>query len=306
MKKTTLVLFAIITMALVNCPQPSSGGSNAEPVTPQNPALIPEAQKWQYIQENLAAGVELSAERPYPGVLSEKEVLLKAVDYAIGEGAGDPSYYLYEITPELLTAKIAKPVLVHNLYEGAANEYFLTAVDDEGTVWLQVLVNSSADAGQEGFEKLRIFSMLNDPQYSYHMITKAEAVNLFASAFAGKQISEPVLISGLLLNNYISPPIGETLWYTTVRNSASDTNYEEYILQPGVIGWQNISGGISNLAALNDYYACGSYLNWNRMAKLDTPLRILDIIEAGRNASGELKFAPITTPNVKFTPVPLQ
>lgn len=311
MKKTTLVLFAIITMALVNCPQPS-GGSVSENIPPETTNLPikakePDAEKVKFIGENLAPGVELSEQKPFPGVLSEKDIMLKAADRVIQENALDPSYYLYEQVPELLYAKLEAPILVHDIYNGTANEYLLLAVNDNGKMLLEVSVNSVNSTSLENWEKYRSWVPSNrPPEYTYHRITKREAQNLFQNTFTGKHISEPVAISGIYLDGSSGPLQNTVFWYTTVRNNVNDAEYEGYILGSRVIGWETISGGLSNLVALNTEDSCDLFLDWNRMAKLDTPLRILETIEAGRNTSGDIKFTPITTENVKYTPVPLR
>jgi hypothetical protein len=70
-------------------------------------------EKWAIIQANMAPNVSVSAERPLPNVLSEKEILLKATDALAKEGAFDPSRYEYKENPALLAAKIETPILLY-------------------------------------------------------------------------------------------------------------------------------------------------------------------------------------------------
>ena len=65
-----------------------------------------------------------------------------------------------------------------------------------------------------------------------------------------------------------------TFWYFTVSETARSAAGEagEYILDPFILGYRSISGGVSNRAVLNQ---TGSFhLDGFRMAKLDTPIRL--------------------------------
>jgi hypothetical protein len=130
------------------------------------------AETWAAIQQNMAPGADASSARPFSDVLSEQEVLLKAVDYAHKIGALDRAYYVYQENPALLTAKIESPLLLYNVSTGTTNAYLLTAVDTDGTTLINVYVRSAVDADIDSFEIFRIKSLVNMPEYSVHYITK--------------------------------------------------------------------------------------------------------------------------------------
>jgi hypothetical protein len=262
---------------------------------------------WEIIQKDLAPGAEVSKERPFSDVLSEQEVLLKAVDYAGKIGAGDPSYYLYQEIPALLTAKIETPILLHFVPTGTTSSYLLTAVDTDGTMLMSVWVNSSPDADMDSFELLRAFGLVNMPEHSTHHITKREAIHLSKRQFPDKQVSDPIAVLGLHLED--SPHSGNhAFWYFTVSDTSQSVSDmpEEYIISSIIDGWKNISGGLSNLSAISSGAGGSPHLKWNRMAKLETPLRIFERIEAARNDGGAAEFTPDPVTKVKYTPIPLQ
>lgn len=58
-----------------------------------------------HIQPYMVEGVELSAERPAPHLLSEQEVMIRAAQAMAREGYLDPAHPIYEEVPELATAK---------------------------------------------------------------------------------------------------------------------------------------------------------------------------------------------------------
>ena len=270
------------------------------------------AETWEAVQQAMVPGADASSERPYTDVLSEKEVLLKAVDYALKEGALNSSYYIYQENPALLTAKIETPVLLHFIPTGTTNAYLLTAVDTDGANLANFFVNASADTDINSFEFTREVSTENIPdEQSAHRITKREAVRLIKNQFPDKQVSEPIALSGLRLEDSPYSNYG-IYWYFTVNDesrSAGGTS-EEYIIASEINGWKSIAGGLANRAAISGGSGGSPYLNWNRMARLDTPLRLFDKIEAARSANEGRAAAPDPSAKpiekVKFTPVPLR
>ena len=265
-------------------------------------------ETWEVIQQSMAPGAEVCSERPFSDVLSEQEILLKAVNYAHKIGAFNPAYYVYQENPALLTAKLETPVLIYYVPTGTANSYSLTAVDTDGTDLMTVYVSSSVDTDINSFEHLRIIGLVNIPEQSVHRMTKREAVHLMKSQFPDNQISDPIALSGLYLED--SPySNNHVFWYFTVddSNRSIAEASEEYIIASEIVGWKKISGGLSNRAAINSGDGGSPHLNWNRMAKLETPLRIFERIEAARAARGA-SFSPSMYPmeTIGFTPVPLK
>jgi hypothetical protein len=260
-------------------------------------------EKLEILQEYfMVPDAPVSNERPLPDVLSEQEVLLKAVDYAVAEGVLEPSFYAYEETPELMYAKVEVPILITNAATGVPDAYMLTAVDDKGSLLAEVIVNCATVTNGEKFEYERGFAISN---LSSHRITKQETVDLIQSQFPGSTISEPMMIGNLRLEDNPYSNRG-FFWYFTVDDnarSAADTG-EEYIIEASIFGYRSIPGGVSNRAAIN---RGRTNLSGYRMAKLDTPIRLFNKLNAAR-AAGGASVAPPTEPRepVGFTPVELK
>jgi hypothetical protein len=123
-------------------------------------------EKWEIIQNYMVPGAPVSSERPLPNVLSEQEVLLKAMDFAIEEGALDTSYYAYQNYPALLNAKIETPILVTNARSGEPDSYLLTAVDADGLLLADVGVNSALNAKDTEFVGVFGFARDNSSNHS--------------------------------------------------------------------------------------------------------------------------------------------
>jgi hypothetical protein len=293
MKK--LIFYACIAIVLTSCGQKPTvfeGSTSAE--------------KWEVIQDYIVPGAPVSNTRPLPNVLSEQEVLLKAMDYALDEGALDASYFEYQNNPALLSAKIETPILITDAASGMPSSYTLTAVDDDGVFLMRVSVNASLNSSDAEFEYVRGSAI---PDTSNHYITKREAAELIQSQFQDSAVSEPMAITNLRLDD---DPYSHMFffWYFTVSGGErSAAGYaDEYIIASAIPGYTSIPGGVSNRAAID--YAGGRgnfHLNGYRMAKLSKPLRLFEKLETARSAGGAL-FAPSTYPaeSVGFTPVPLK
>jgi hypothetical protein len=280
----------------------------------QAPVIVTEnrtpEEKWEIMQEDyIVHDAPISDERPLPNVLSEQEVLLKAADLAVKEGVLDPSYYAYQETPALMTAKIETPILVTDGVTGDPNMYLLTAVDDAGVLLATLYVKSDAGTNDAEFELGRGFAIPNTPG---HYITKREAEEVIQSQFPEGEVSEPMAVSNLRLGEDPHSHRG-IFWYFTVdepesTRSATGTA-EEYILAADIFGYRPISGGLSSNRAVIDVGQGGGsfYLDGYRMAKLNTPLRLFNKLNAARSAGGA-SFSPSVYPTekVSFTPVPLK
>jgi hypothetical protein len=294
MKK--LIFYIFITISFVSCGQKQTvfeSGTSAE--------------KWEIIQDSMVPGALVSSERPLPNVLSEKEVLLKATDYAIVIGALDPSYYAYQNYPALLSAKIETPILITDAESGEPDSYLLVVVDDDGVLLAEVFVNSAINASNTEFEFGRGFAI---PNTLHHYITKKEAAELIQSQFPDGAVSEPMAITNLRLDD---DPYSHMFffWYFTVNDnarSAADATTDEYIIASAVPGYTGIPGGVSNRAAIDFAGQRGDFhLKGYRMAKLNKPLHLFDKFETARSVGGA-SFAPSSYPteSVGITPVPLK
>ena len=123
------------------------------------------------------------------------------------------------------------PVLIYYVPTGTANSYSLTAVDTDGTDLMTVYVSSSVDTDINSFEHLRIIGLVNIPEQSVHRMTKREDVHLMKSQFPDNQISDPIALSGLYLED--SPySNNHVFWYFTVddSNRSIAEASEEYII----------------------------------------------------------------------------
>jgi hypothetical protein len=294
MKK--LIFYALIVTVLTSCGQKTTVFENST-----------SEEKWKILQDYyMVPGATASNERTLPNVLSEQEVLLKAADAAIKEGVLDPTYYMYQEIPALMDAKIETPILITDSVSGNPNMYMLTAVDDAGVLLAEIYVNSASVTNDADFELGRGFAI---PNTSYHYITKREATDLIREEFQNRVVSEPMAVYNLRLGD--DPHSHRAIfWYFTVDENtrdAIDNNSEEYILAAGIFGYSSIIGGISNRAAINLGPGGSPHLNGYRLAKLDTPLRLNDKLNAAR-AAGGVAFSPSVYPNesITFTPVPLK
>jgi hypothetical protein len=128
------------------------------------------------------------------------------------------------------------------------------------------------------------------------------------SQFPDKQVSEPIAVTGLHLEDSRYSQSHGLFWYFTVSdNSRSSSGIpEEYIIDSRIIGWKTIAGGLSNRAAISTGDGGSPYLNWNRMARVDTPLRIFERVEEARSTNGSTKFMANPIESVAYTPVPLK
>jgi hypothetical protein len=263
-------------------------------------------EKWAIIQDNMVPNVSVSTERPLPNVLSEKEILLKAMDVLKEEGFFNTSRYEYNEKPALLTAKIETPVLVTNAENGEPGWYMLIATDDAGVFLARMSFNSAVNASDDEFIGI---SSLAFPNSANHFITKREAAELIRSQFPDSTVSEPMAIENLRLDDDSSSHMFP-FWYFTVNDSARniDGTSDEYVIATFISGYPGIPGGVSNRSAIDFAGGRGDlHLNGYRMAKLEKPLKLFDKLNAAR-AVGGATFAPAIYPteSVGFTPIPLK
>jgi hypothetical protein len=265
-----------------------------------------DTEKWEIIQDHIVSGAPVSNERPLPNILSEQEILLKATNYALKEGALDTSYHAYRNHPALLSAKIETPILVTDAGNGKPGWYLLIAVDSDGVLLARMSFNSDANASDEEFAGLQGFAL---PGIAQHFITKREAAELMRSQFPDSVVSEPMAIENLRLDD---DPHSHMFffWYFTVNDHALkiDGSGDEYIIATIIPDYKSIPGGAANRAAIGYSGGRGDFhLNGYRLAKLNKPLRLFEKLETERTA-GSASFAPSTYPaeSVGITPLLLK
>jgi hypothetical protein len=296
MKMKKIIFCAFVAIIFITCGKNDTIFENSTP-----------SERWQIMQDDyIVPDADISNERILPNVISEQEVLLKAAEFAIEEGALDPTYYAYENNPALMTAKIEKPILLTDAESGVPDTYMLNAVDSDGISLARITVSSSRDVGDESFIIGR--SISETVTAHNHIITQQEARELIKSQFPDKKTSEPLAIHNLHLEN--DPQSHKAvLWYFTTDENARgvEINSEEYVIDAAIYGYRFVNGGVTNRAAINQEHT-GPFLNGYRMAKLNKPLRLFDKLNAMRAAGGVTTFnVPLYSINtVSFTPVPLK
>jgi hypothetical protein len=266
-------------------------------------------EKWAAIEGAMAPGAVPSSTRPRADILSEQEVLLKAADYLYSIGALDPSFYVYEEEPRLLTAKIETPVLFY-FPEGTAASYLLMAVDEKGESLMDIIVRPGIGIDLNSFVTSSGGIIPNKPDsLSSHFITKREAVELIKTQFPDSVVSEPVALRGLFLEGH-SHSNTSFFWYFTVggKERSAGTVLEEYIIAADIMGYRTIAGGVSNRSAISTGRGGSPQLDGERMAKLDTPLNLLEKIGTvnARAAADGNTVIPYQRVELKVTPVPLR
>jgi hypothetical protein len=298
MKK--LIFCAFIVIIFVSCRQKVTVFESGTP-----------EEKWDIMRDNyMVPGVPVSIERPLPNVLSEQEVLLRAIEYANKMGMFHPSYHEYEDQPELLTAKIETPVLIYNFTGYPSDDggsYFFTAVADNGECLMDAYVRPVVDAGDDTFEISRSVRWGKIPaEQTKHYMSKREAVALIQEQFPGKGYTEPIAVRISLENKRHSNSC--IFWYFEISDSnARGLISDEYIIDSLIGGYNTIVGGISNRRAISTGYGGSFYLDGARMAKLAEPLRLQERLENARSAGrslGSLSETPIAPSRI--IPVPLQ
>ena len=259
----------------------------------------------ELIESYMVPDAELSAERPAPDLLSEQEVMIRAAQAMAREGYLDPAHPIYKKYPQLLTVKVAEPVLVYHeplLSQGIVDgTYYVHVVDDTGIALagIDLAPNEIVLDEDDVIVDNSIFIQGN----AKHLITKKEAAATFREAFPHQQVAEPIAVriwdlEGVKYSNsYI-------FWYTTVseagRSAGEDT--AEYLLCASVFSpppGLNISA--NPRAALSH----GAPAWGTRIARIDEPLHLHEKLAQAkaRAAAGEPEPAIGPTPPVKITPV---
>ena len=292
------VFFAIIIVLMVcSC--------NIEKLAFQQPQT--QNLNISHIQPYMVEGAELSAERPAPNLLSEQEVMIRAAQAMAREGYLDPAHRIYKKYPQLLTVKVAEPMLVYHEYllsQGIVDgTYYVYVVDDKGIALagIDLAPNEIVLDEDDVIVDNSIFIQGN----AKHLITKKEAVATFREAFPYQHVAEPIAVriwdlEGVKYSNsYI-------FWYTTVTEAgrSAGESAAEYLLCASVVSpppQQSLS--TNPRAALSRSTVSGGW--GTRIARIDEPLHLHERLAQAkaRAAAGEPEPAVGPTEPVKITPV---
>jgi hypothetical protein len=120
----------------------------------------------------------------------------------------------------------------------------------------------------------------------------------------GKRTSEPLAVMGLPIED--APHSRNALfWYFTAENKDGQGAIEEYILSSAINGWKMAPWGMNSRTAITIGPSNSPHLKWKKMARLDTPLRINERLDALRSAGAMFKTEEYghTRDDVKITPV---
>jgi hypothetical protein len=296
------IFFTVIAVVFLSCGLQSKLADSKS--TPE--------EKWEVLKDYMAPDSVASSVRPMPNILSEQEILLKAADYANFIGALHPSHYFYDDNPELLTAKLETPILVHNFTgwdNGDGGMYLLNAVSKNGENLMSAYVRPVVDADSSSFELTSTVGRSRSPETSTHFMAKREVVDLIDSQFPNLPVSEPIAVQMKLDGDPYSHVA--IFWYFTVeennQRSVVGGEKEEYIIDAEIRKYGMISGGVSNRSAISINGGGSPHLGWERMAKLETPVHLLDRLQAARaNGRSLAAVAAEPIPPVQFTPVSLK
>ena len=261
----------------------------------------------ELIQSYMVPDAELSAERPAPHLLSQQEVMIRAAQAMAREGYLDPAHRIYKKYPQLLTVKVAEPMLVYHEYllsQGIVDgTCYVYVVDDKGIALagIDLAPNEIVLDEDDVIVDNSIFIQGN----AKHLITKKEAVATFREAFPYQHVAEPIAVriwdlEGVKYSNsYI-------FWYTTVTEAgrSAGESAAEYLLCASVVSpppQQSLS--TNPRAALSRSTVSGGW--GTRIARIDEPLHLHERLAQAkaRAAAGEPEPAVGPTEPVKITPV---
>ena len=261
----------------------------------------------ELIQSYMVPDAELSAERPAPHLLSQQEVMIRAAQAMAREGYLDPAHRIYKKYPQLLTVKVAEPILVYHEYllsQGIVDgTCYVYVVDDKGIALagIDLAPNEIVLDEDDVIVDNSIFIQGN----AKHLITKKEAVATFREAFPHQHVAEPIAVriwdlEGVKYSNsYI-------FWYTTVSEAgrSAGESAAEYLLCASVVSpppQQSLS--TNPRAALSRSTVSGGW--GTRIARIDEPLHLHERLAQAkaRAAAGEPEPAVGPTEPVKITPV---
>ena len=298
-----LVVVASVVLA-VGCQSGQPGGAAGGKWLAWWEALSVE-EKLSHIQPYMVEGAQLSAERPAPHLLSQQEVMIRAAQAMAREGYLDPAHRIYKKYPQLLTVKVAEPILVYHEYllsQGIVDgTYYVYVVDDKGIALagIDLAPNEIVLDEDDVIVDNSIFIQGN----AKHLITKKEAVATFREAFPHQHVAEPIAVriwdlEGVKYSNsYI-------FWYTTVSEAGRSAGEAaaEYLLCASVF---SPPPGLNISANPRTALSHGAPAWGTRIARIDEPLHLHEKLAAAkaRAVAGEPEPAVGPTEPVKITPV---
>jgi hypothetical protein len=301
------IIICVVSVAFTSCPTYTEENTTDAypdyyPSYPQN-----DMEKiWKGIEGYIESDVGISAERPFPNVLSEKEALIRAYSIMAKRGFFSPSNYMFTNAPCLLTAKVARPMLIYN-FAGSIGQavvfYRHYAVSDNGEVLIQQ--NSAATASLGDNELLSGGQSAyghDDDWLALHFITEGELIELIKSQFGVDPDERPIIVVLRLIKHPYSSSV--PFWYFTV-------NDVEYIVGLHVFDWNLVSaaGGVANHAAISLPSGNGvGVIGGERMARLDTRADFYKAIRDNKESAVDNRF-PYIPPQggwFQWTAVPLK
>ena len=298
-----LVVAALVVLA-VGCQSGQPGGAAGGKWLAWWEVLSVE-EKLSHIQPYMVEGAQLSAERPAPDLLSEQEVMIRAAQAMAREGYLDPAHRIYKKYPQLLTVKVAEPILVYHEYllsQGIVDgTYYVYVVYDKGIALagIDLAPNEIVLDEDDVIVDNSIFIQGN----AKHLITKKEAVATFREAFPHQHVAEPIAVriwdlEGVRYSNtYI-------FWYTTVTEAgrSAGESATEYLLCASVV---SPPPGLNISANPRSALSHGAPAWGTRIARIDEPLHLHEKLAQAkaRAAAGEPEPVVGPTEPVKITPV---
>lgn len=281
-------------MLLVICILSISCNAGIRPHT----SRITDEQRWAYLQARFIESVNADTEQPMPGIISEKEALLRVAKFVYARL--DPAFSVYRV---LWTSKIETPVLLHDPY-GHPVAYLFTAVDEASTMLMQATVNPFSGANRDDLFGLIWYGQPSG-ELSTHFLTRQRAHELVNNTFPDEDISEPIALTFLYLEGYRHSQ-NSIFWHFTIQNNNRSHGFDEYILHAHISGWRTIPGGLSNRSIIN--LRGSPFLNHGIIARLDTPLHLQDRVQAASQIMhcSEMQRSPLMTEPLGFTVIELR
>jgi hypothetical protein len=301
--KSYIFLLCVISLIFITCPRDTEIGETLKGESPYIYYPQNDTEKtWKAIESYIESDVGISDVRLFPNVLSEKELLLKAYKTMSMRGYFSPDNHMFTVDPRLLTAKIARPLMIHhflNGWAGVASKIY--AITDNGEVLIEQEVNCIASAGEDDFLFGQSGYGRTNQAYVYHFITEGELMELIESQFDSPPDETPIMVEFKLAGHPYSDSV--PFWYFTVGDV-------EYIIGATVDRWNYTAaaGGVANHDAISLPGGNGEgVLGGERMARLDTRADFYKTLRENRETAVDNGFA-YTPPAKEFewTAIPLK
>ncbi|MDR2802949.1 MAG: hypothetical protein LBB22_01505 [Treponema sp.] len=301
MKKYIYFIICAVSLIFITCPGETGIPKDKEDYS--IPYIENNSEKvWQYIQNYIESDVPISDVRPFPNVLSEKEALLKAYKVMYMKGYFSLNNSMFKTDPRLLTAKAARPLMIHYFMNGWAGvAYRLYAITDNGEVLIEQYINPIASDSEDEFLFGQSGYGRTSQEHAYHFITEGELIELIESQFDSPPDETPILIQFDLAGHPYNDSV--PFWYFTVDDV-------EYIVGATVSRWNYTAaaGGIANHDAISKPGGNGiGSLGGERMARLDTRADFYKTLRENRETAIDNGFAYTPpAPEFQWTAIPLK